>query len=131
LTLLDIFNEVAALDIKITLDAVPVTIPVLNLDDKRNKVNQSDLPVRILQWSSDQGGAGNEINYIDNAGEVISVVWQITDIMYFKATRLGFGFHEYDAKLVEYADNYVDALKLFTTCIEPRSWQLTTAAITW
>lgn len=125
MSLQDIFNQVTALDV--TIDSN--TVPARNIGDRRNKVNNSDLPVRLMMWSSDQQGAGNDLHYVDNVGNTISITWHVVDLMLFAPEKTGLGFYVRDPKLVEYADNYRTALHDFTTCAEPFGWQLVTATI--
>lgn len=100
-----IYAALAALDVKIG----GTTVPVRNYDEQKKSVVSADTPIRLLLPLAPESEA-REGRFIA-MGNLTRVTWQITDRMLFKPISQGKGINTAADDLVEYVNNYIEAIR--------------------
>lgn len=105
-----IYTALAAITVTTTSGS---TATVFDLDELKNRINTSDLPVRmLLPVGDDTRGEGREGAFVA-IGTTMTIDWQVSDLMLWQPLGQGEGLREYAPELVDYCGKYIDAMRTF------------------
>jgi hypothetical protein len=107
-----ILSVYAALAAKTITTTSGVTPTAYDLDELPESVDTAILPCRLLLPLGTQPGDGREGEFIA-IGTTMTVVWQLNDLMLWKASEQGLGLKDVADELVDYCGKYMDAMRTF------------------
>lgn len=104
--IISIFNAMASW----SLTANGKTVKVRNYDGLKEQFQAADAPTRMLMVPTG-GTEARHGEFISMADKLQHVTWTIEDRLYLQPVEAGKGIADYSALLVEYARDYLEAVR--------------------
>jgi hypothetical protein len=89
------------------------TPDVYDLDELKNSIPSSDLPIRLLLPVGDDTKGDGRSGVFIAIGTTMAIDWQVNDLMLWQPLGQGEGLREYAPELVDYCGKYLDAMRTF------------------